>query len=142
MFPLRYTDFFLSPAWETPWKIFHRGRKHFADPAAGGDCFLAPMFSLRYIVAFDFFLSPNAYLPCRTFASGNSLLGRPVFFFFFPSPPMFPLRYTDFFKVQRGKSHGKFSIGEGNFLPTRRPAEIALWPRCLHPDTMPASIFF
>ena len=57
-------------------QLFHRGRKLFADPAAGGDCFLAPMFSLRYIAAFDFFLSPNAYLPWRTFSSGNSFSGR------------------------------------------------------------------
>ena len=28
--------FFLSPAWEIPWKTFHRGRKVSADPAAGG----------------------------------------------------------------------------------------------------------
>ena len=67
MFPLRYTDFFQSPVWKIPWKIFHRGRKLFADPAAGGDCFLAPMSSPRYNVAFDFFLSPNAYHPWRRF---------------------------------------------------------------------------
>ena len=85
MSPLRSTlslvaKFFLSPAREIPWKTFSSGnfffvrrkidppKKHTSDrdnfyigegkflqTRRSADCFLAPMSSLRYIVAFRFF---------------------------------------------------------------------------------------
>ena len=118
--------FFLSPATEIPWKIFSSGTLIFSaekntppkktHPCHGklsigegkflptrrpADCLPAPMFSLRYTVAFDFFLSPNANLPRRAFSSGNSFFGRSPTrpSFFEPSHVSTPIhcRVRDFF---------------------------------------------
>ena len=74
MFPLRYTDFSKS-SMANPMENFPSGRKLFADPAAGGDCFLAPMSSLRYIAGLDFFSKSQRVSPMGNFSIGELFFG-------------------------------------------------------------------
>ena len=93
--------FFLSPATEIPWKIFSSGtfffgrKKHTAEkthPCHGqlsigegkflptrrpADCFLAPMSSLRYIVALEIFSKSQRKSPTESFFIGK-LFFRPM----------------------------------------------------------------
>ena len=114
--------FFLSPAREIPWKTFSSGnfffvrrkidppKKHTSDrdnfsigegkclpTRRPADCFLAPMSSLRYIVAFRFFSKSQRISPKENFFIGELFFcadRRPGLFF--SQPPMFPLEYPIF----------------------------------------------
>ena len=97
MFPLRCTGFFPSPAWEIPLKLFSspkwffrrasswqsllpsRGPSHANTPLprktfpSGKEIFLAPMFSLRCIVAFALFSKSQRTSPKETFSRLHSV---------------------------------------------------------------------
>ena len=138
IFPLQCTaasvNFFSRPAWEILCKIFHWGRKVFADPAASELRFLAPLSSLRYIVAYGDISHVELFhrekecsrvrvRPCclRPRSPANRRSGQ-----IFSSRPMSPLRCIIaseiFSKSCDGNPMENFFIGEGKFLPTRRPA--------------------
>ena len=160
MFPLRCTGFFPSPAWEIPLKLFSspkwffrrasswqsllpsRGPSHANTPLprktfpSGKEIFLAPMFSLRCIVAFQFFFffqvpthisqgdvfktaqclpSVHGVTPGDVFGGGG-VLGPDVcsLMFVCSHAKNYPPRIS-----HRGKPH---------FLPTRRPARFLSAP--------------